>query len=65
MHTKRHQRHHNISRRQNKTDQAIKSVAQKLSVHKQRINRTNSKTNIGNDGVFNRLFDDNSHILSE
>ena len=63
VNAKSHQWENDIRRRQNITGQAVKCFAQKMWIHKQSIRRANRKTDIGNDGVFDGLVDDDAHFL--
>ena len=64
VNAKSHQWENDIRRRQNITGQSVKCFAQKMRIHKQSIRRTNRKTYVGNDGVFDGLVDDDAHFLN-
>ena len=59
--SKGHNRHHNIGRRQNKGYQSKVGVTNKIGKQKEDIDGSNSKSYIGNDGIFYGLRSYNTH----
>lgn len=63
VYPKGHERHNNIGCRQNKSNQAIIRIGEKIGIKKQSVNSTQTKAQVGAKRVFYGLAFNYSHLM--